>query len=54
MLSASEVAVFAGTSAPADPTLLDALRGFHHVGVYKDVGFKFDRWLDIVHMQREL
>ena len=28
--------------------------GFRHVGVYSAVGYKFDRWLDIVHMQRGL
>lgn len=25
--------------------------GFRHVGRYEAVGFKFDRWLDIVHLQ---
>jgi L-amino acid N-acyltransferase YncA len=28
--------------------------GFREVGRYQAVGFKFDRWLDIVHMQRGL
>ena len=28
--------------------------GFRVVGAYEAVGFKFDRWLDIVHMQRAL
>ena len=28
--------------------------GFQHSGVLKDVGTKFDRWLDVVFMQREL
>jgi L-amino acid N-acyltransferase YncA len=28
--------------------------GFHDAGVLKDVGFKFDRWLDTVFMQRSL
>ncbi len=28
--------------------------GFRHVGVFRAVGFKFDRWLDTVLMQREL
>lgn len=28
--------------------------GFRVVGTYTEVGFKFDRWLDIVHMQRGL
>ena len=26
--------------------------GFRHVGTFHEVGFKFDRWLDVVHMQR--
>ena len=26
--------------------------GFRYVGKYEAVGFKFDRWLDIVHLQR--
>jgi L-amino acid N-acyltransferase YncA len=28
--------------------------GFRHVGTLQNVGFKFDRWLDTVFMQREL
>jgi len=28
--------------------------GFRHVGRYEAVGFKFDRWLDIVHLQKAL
>ena len=28
--------------------------GFRHVGRYEAVGYKFDRWLDIVHMQKAL
>jgi len=28
--------------------------GFQHTGVFKDVGVKFDRYLDVVLMQREL
>jgi L-amino acid N-acyltransferase YncA len=28
--------------------------GFQHTGVMKDVGLKFDRWLDVVIMQFEL
>ena len=28
--------------------------GFHHVGTFREVGYKFDRWLDVVHMQRML
>jgi L-amino acid N-acyltransferase YncA len=28
--------------------------GFKILGTYPELGFKFDRWLDIVHMQRAL
>lgn len=28
--------------------------GFEHIGLHKKLGYKFDRWLDIVHMQLEL
>lgn len=28
--------------------------GFERVGHYREVGFKFDRWHDIVHLQRAL
>ena len=28
--------------------------GFHHVGVLTNIGYKFDRWLDSVLMQRAL
>jgi phosphinothricin acetyltransferase len=33
---------------------LHAKHGFRQVGRYEAVGYKFDRWLDIVHMQRAL
>jgi len=26
--------------------------GFRQVGIFREVGFKFGRWLDVVHMQR--
>ncbi len=26
--------------------------GFRHVGTFREVGFNFGRWLDVVHMQR--
>jgi phosphinothricin acetyltransferase len=28
--------------------------GFHHAGRHEKLGLKFDRWLDVVHMQRAL
>jgi L-amino acid N-acyltransferase YncA len=33
---------------------LHAKHGFRMIGRYEALGFKFDRWLDIVHMQRAL
>jgi len=33
---------------------LHAALGFEHAGIYKAVGFKFGRWLDVVLMQRAL
>ncbi len=33
---------------------LHASAGFEHVGVLKAVGFKFDRWVDTVIMQRSI
>jgi L-amino acid N-acyltransferase YncA len=33
---------------------LHAKHGFRMIGKYEALGFKFDRWLDIVHMQRAL
>ncbi|MEO6396203.1 MAG: N-acetyltransferase family protein [Devosia sp.] len=33
---------------------LHAQQGFRMIGRYEALGFKFDRWLDIVHMQRAL
>ena len=33
---------------------LHAKHGFRTIGTYEALGYKFDRWLDIVHMQRAL
>lgn len=33
---------------------LHAKHGFRLIGRYEALGYKFDRWLDIVHMQRAL
>jgi phosphinothricin acetyltransferase len=43
-----------GDSANAASIRLHEKFGFHHVGVLRDVGFKFGRWLDTVLMQRRL
>jgi L-amino acid N-acyltransferase YncA len=41
--------------AGADPSIaLHKKFGFEIVGRHKDLGFKFDRWLSIVHMQLSL
>lgn len=42
------------TSESAGSIRLHEKLGFRVVGNYEAVGFKFDRWLDIVHMQRAL
>ena len=33
---------------------LHARFGFEHVGLFKEVGFKFDRWLDVAYMERRV
>lgn len=43
-----------GDSANSASIRLHEKFGFQHVGVFRDVGFKFDRWLDTVLMQRAL
>lgn len=43
-----------GDSANTASIGLHAAVGFEHVGVLRDVGFKFDRWVDTVLMQRAL
>lgn len=43
-----------GDSANAGSIKLHAACGFEQVGVFKDIGYKFDRWLDSVQMQRSL
>ena len=43
-----------GNSANAGSIRLHERQGFEHVGVLRNVGFKFDRWVDTVLMQRAL
>jgi phosphinothricin acetyltransferase len=43
-----------GDSGNAASIRLHESAGFAHVGTLRDVGRKFDRWLDTVIMQREL
>ncbi len=45
----------AGITAERENSIrLHARHGFRMVGRYESVGYKFDRWLDVVHMQRAL
>src|SRR4029078_6442595 len=43
-----------GDSKKAAPIGLHEEAGFKHVGVFENIGYKFDRWLDSVLMQRAL
>ena len=43
-----------GDSKQAASIGLHEATGFRHVGVFENVGYKFDRWLDSVLMQRAL
>lgn len=60
LIAASEIAGFRqmvaviGDSANTPSVRLHASLGFTNIGVLKDVGFKFGRWLDTVLMQRAL
>jgi phosphinothricin acetyltransferase len=42
------------TAERANSIRLHEKAGFRKVAHYEAIGFKFDRWLDIVHMQRAL
>ena len=42
------------TAERANSIRLHEKHGFRFVGKYDALGYKFDRWLDIVHMQRAL
>ena len=43
-----------GDSANLGSIKLHTACGFEHVAAFKGIGFKFDRWLDSVQMQRAL
>ena len=46
-------AIIAVIDAQNEPSIrLHAHFGFEKVGLFKQVGFKFDRWLDVVYMER--
>ena len=42
------------TADTANSVRLHEKFGFEHVGYYKQVGLKFERWHDIVHLQKAL
>ncbi len=42
------------TAERANSIRLHEKHGFSHIGLHPKLGFKFDRWLDIVHMQKTL
>lgn len=42
------------TSEGANSIRLHEKHGFAHIGRHPRLGYKFDRWLDVVHMQRAL
>ncbi|MFN0135218.1 MAG: N-acetyltransferase family protein [Phycisphaerae bacterium] len=47
--------IIAGICATQEPSIrLHARAGFVEVARMLEVGFKFDRWLDVVYMQRKL
>jgi L-amino acid N-acyltransferase YncA len=49
-----ELIAVIGDGANAGSIGVHRAQGFTHVGVLKDVGWKFDRWLDVVLMDRVL
>ena len=53
-LGARQMLAVIGDSANAGSIRLHAALGFEHTGVLKSSGWKFDRWLDVVLMQRRL
>ncbi|MBI5260034.1 MAG: N-acetyltransferase [Burkholderiales bacterium] len=54
VLGARQMLAVIGDSANAGSIGLHAALGFVHTGVLKSSGWKFDRWLDVVLMQRSL
>jgi L-amino acid N-acyltransferase YncA len=51
---ARQMVAVIGDSANAPSIALHAAMGFAHVGIIRSTGWKFDRWLDTVLMQRTL
>ncbi|HSW02984.1 GNAT family N-acetyltransferase [Aquabacterium sp.] len=54
LLGARQMLAVIGDAANADSIALHAALGFAHTGRLKSAGWKFDRWLDVVLMQRTL
>lgn len=50
----TQIVALIGDSANRASVALHAKLGFETTGTMRDVGFKFDRWLDVVIMQRSL
>ncbi|WP_395699622.1 GNAT family N-acetyltransferase [Aquabacterium sp.] len=53
-LGARQMLAVIGDSANAGSIGLHAALGFEHTGLLKSAGWKFERWLDVVLMQRGL
>jgi L-amino acid N-acyltransferase YncA len=51
---ARQLVAVIGDSANLASIGLHGRHGFERVGLLRDVGFKFGRWLDVVYMQRSL
>ena len=48
-------AIIAAIDATNEASIrLHARHGFEHVGLFKEVGFKFGRWLDVAYMERRV
>lgn len=54
MLGARQMLAVIGDSGNEGSIGVHRALGFEHCGVLKNAGWKFDRWLDVVMMQREL
>ena len=53
-LGKKQMVAVIGDSAQTPSIRLHAACGFEMVGTLKNIGFKFDRWLDSVLMQKAL
>jgi len=48
------IGAISDSDTSAASTALHASLGFRQVGVYRQVGWKFDRWLDVTLMQLDM